>query len=206
MTCEDIRLEYFSKLNINSIMKKIFALLFLVVSLTACETEPLDPSLSGSIAPGTGTGNVTSSIVGSWLYTDFETNTTTTTNVMGFPPTSLMATAEYVSSNTILTFNADGTYTTIGDLEFETFVQGVSQGIQTNTFNDSGTWTLTGNILEFASTASGSATPFDDTTVITINTLNNTDLFLDIEGTSTQNAGGGSIDIIIEGTADFERQ
>ncbi len=192
-------------------MKKLFIILISVLSLTSCDTESIDSGLdpnstgTGTGSGGTGGGTNASLIVGNWLYTDVETLTTTTTNIMGISNV-ITASNEFVSSDAILTFNTDGTYTIIGDLTFELFTQGMSQGNQSNTFNDSGTYTVTGDILELVSTVPGTGTPFDDTTTLTIDTLNNVDLFIDIDGMSTQNAGGSSIDVLIEGTADFERQ
>lgn len=187
-------------------MKKIFFLLFAAVIISSCDTESLDPGLVPDSGAGGGGGNVdTSLIVGDWLYVDVAVLTTTTTSVSGTPAT-LTASTEFVSSDAILTFDANGTYSITGDLTIELFNQGVSAGNQTNSFNDQGTYTITGNVLEMVSTAPGSATPFDSTTTVTIDTLDAIDLLLDIDGSSTQNAGGSSIDIVIEGTADFERQ
>ncbi len=187
-------------------MKKLLIILISIITLTSCDTEALDPGLN-PVAGGTGGGGSVDAtlIVGNWLYTDVETNTTTTTTVSG-TPVSITASVEYVSSNAIMTFNADGTYAITGDLEFEVFNQGVSQGNQTNTFNDLGTYTVTGDILRFNSASPNNVTPFDDTTTLTITTLNTTDLSIDINGLSTQTAGGASIEILIDGFTDFERQ
>ncbi|MBF4985053.1 hypothetical protein FNJ87_12145 [Nonlabens mediterrranea] len=186
-------------------MKKLFVILISVLALTSCETEALDPGLNPSTG-GTGSGNVDAALlVGDWLYTDVETNTTTTTTVSG-TPVSITASVDFVSSNAIMTFNVDGTYAITGDLEFEVINQGVSQGNQTNTFNDVGTYTVTGDILTLNSASPNNVTPFDDTTTLTITTLNSTDLSIDINGLSTQTAGGGSIEILIDGFADFVRQ
>lgn len=198
-------------------MKKIFFLLFTVIALTGCDTEPLDPGLiplPGVVDPGVGTGGGgsgggttidTSLLVGDWLYVDVESFTTTTTTVMGNPVVQ-NASASFVSSDAILSFTANGTYTLTGDLTFELFNNGVSAGNQTNSFNDAGTYTVTGDVLEMVSTAPGATTPFDDSTVFTIDTVNATDLLLDFDGTSTQTIGGATVEIVIEGAADFEKQ
>jgi hypothetical protein len=189
-------------------MKKFFTLLFLVTTLIACETESLDPSLNTGATDGNGSGggNVTASIVGDWLYTDVVTTTTTTTTLMG-NTVSFVGLVEFVSSDALLSFNADGTYTVTGDLTFESFVDGVSFGNQTSALNDAGTYLITGDVLEFMSTTTGASSPFaaDDTEII-IDTLDAADLVFDINGSTTQDAGGGTIVIDIDGSADFERQ
>jgi hypothetical protein len=189
-------------------MKKFFTLLFFAAALIACDTEPLDPSLNtgGTTGNVPGGGNVTDSIVGDWLYTDVITTTTTTTTVMGNAVT-FVALVEFVSSDVLLTFNSDGTYTYIGDLTFESFVDGVSFGNQTSALNDAGTYLITGDVIEFSSTTPGSSSPFasDDTEII-IDTLDAVDLVFEITGSTTQNAGGGTLVIDTDGSADFERQ
>jgi hypothetical protein len=189
-------------------MKKFFTLLFLVTTLIACETEPLDPGLTAGSTTGNGSGggNVTASIVGDWLYTDVVTTTTTTTTLMG-NTVSFVGLVEFVSSDALMSFNADGTYTVTGDLTFESFADGVSIGNQTTVFNDAGTYLIIADVIEFTTTMPGSSSPFstDDTEII-IDTLDAADLVFDITGSTSQNAGGGTLVIDIDGLAVFERQ
>lgn len=189
-------------------LKKTIIVLISALVLSSCQTEPIDPGLTpaGGISGGSGSGNVdTTIIVGDWLYTDFETETTTTTVVMGNTVT-LTASTSFISSDAIFTFNADGTYSILGDLTFEIINQGVSQGNQSQAFDDSGTYTVTGNELELVSSVPGNASPFDDTATLTISTLDATDLVIDLDSMSSQNTGGATVDITIDGFAEFERQ
>jgi hypothetical protein len=189
-------------------MKKFFTLLFFVTALIACDTEPLDPSLNAGAtnAIGSGGGNVTASIVGDWLYTDVVTTTTTTTTLMG-NTVNFVGLVEFVSSDALMTFNSDRTYTITGDLTFESFADGVSLGNQTTALNDAGTYLITGDVIVFTSTMTGASSPFsaDDIEII-IDTLDAADLVFDITGSTTQNAGGGILVIDTNGSADFERQ
>lgn len=191
-------------------LKKTIIVLISALVLSSCQTEPLDPGLTPaggtSGGSGSGSGNVdTTLIVGDWLYTDFETDTTTTTVVMGNTVT-LTASTSFISSDAVFTFNADGTYSILGDLTFEIINQGVSQGNQSQAIDDSGTYTVTGNELELVSSVPGNSSPFDDTATLTISTLDATDLVIDLDSMSSQNAGGATVDITIDGFAEFERQ
>ncbi|WP_405377346.1 hypothetical protein [Nonlabens sp. Asnod3-A02] len=190
-------------------MKKILALLFLSAAIISCETEPLDPSLNTETTgngTGTGGGNVTASIVGDWLYTDVSTTTTTSITFMGNTVDSV-AEVEFVSSDLILTFNADGTYTAIGELITEAFALGMSVGNQTQSINDSGTYVITNDVIEFSGSSGTGSSPFAQGEAIqTIQTLDATDLIIEINGFTTQDTNGATIDTVIEGAAEFERQ
>ena len=55
---------------------------------------------------------------------------------------------EVVSASSVLSFNSDGTYTAVGDQTFEIFLQGISQGTQTMSINDSGIYVVNGSDLD----------------------------------------------------------
>ena len=185
-------------------MKKILALLFLSAAIISCETEPLDPSLNtGTTGSGSGSGSVdTTLIVGSWDYADTETETTTTSVVMG-NTISLTVDIEFVSSDAVLVFNTDGTYTVNGDLTIETFLAGASQGQSTSTLAESGTYTINGSNITFA--ANGAGTVFDANAVYTIVELTATDLEITVASDVTQVISGVSQRTEIEGFASFTR-
>ncbi|WP_405369477.1 hypothetical protein [Nonlabens sp. Asnod2-A12] len=188
-------------------MKKILALLFLSAAIISCETEPLDPSLNsgatGGSGSGSGSGSVdTTLIVGSWDYADTETESTTTSVVMG-NTISLTVDIEFVSSDAVLVFNTDGTYTVDGDLTIETFLAGASQGQSTSTLAESGTYTINGSNITFA--ANGAGTVFDANAVYTIVELTATDLEITVASDVTQVISGVSQRTEIEGFASFTR-
>jgi uncharacterized membrane protein len=151
---------------------------------------------------------VTASIVGDWDYDDYVTNTTVTVTVMGNAITSTAST-ELVSTNSVLSFNSDGTYTVIGDQTFEIFSQGISQGDQTISVNDSGTYVLNGSDLDLvaSSNQSSSGIPqFGQDVDFTIDTLTATDLVILINSDTTQNINGATQRIEVDGFVDFTRQ
>lgn len=190
-------------------MKKILVLLFLSVAIISCETEPLDPSLNSGATDGNGNGSGSGSgsvdttlIVGSWDYADTETESTTTSVVMG-NTVSLTVVIEFVSSDAVLVFNTDGTYTVNGDLTVETFLAGASQGQITNTLVQSGGYTINGSDITF--TADGPATVFDTNAVYTIAELTATDLEITLASDVTQVVNGVSQRTVVEDFFSFTR-
>jgi hypothetical protein len=185
------------------IMKKFLLLLVASFTFIACETEPLDPSLRDSIV------NVpdptTNSIVGSWNYTDADIETTSTTSIMGVTVTTVSRT-EYVSSNIVLTFNADGTYTTTGDATYNYYEDGMLTDTDTDNYDDRGNYVINNNRLILTSTDPNSNSLTDDAAIFTIVILNATNLDLDVSGTFTENILGTTIDVSLDGFLDFERQ
>ncbi len=184
-------------------MKKFLLLLVASFTFIACETEPLDPSLRDSIV------NVpdptTNSIVGSWNYTDADIETTSTTSIMGVTVTTVSRT-EYVSSNIVLTFNADGTYTTTGDATYNYYEDGMLTDTDTDNYDDRGNYVINNNRLILTSTDPNSNSLTDDAAIFTIVILNATNLDLDVSGTFTENILGTTIDVSLDGFLDFERQ
>lgn len=188
---------------IYQIMKKFFLLLVASFTFIACETEPLDPSLRDSIVNPT--DPAVDSIVGSWNYTDADIEATATTTIMGMTVTTVSRT-EYVNSNILVTFNANGTYTTTGDATYNYYEDGVLTDTETDNYDDQGTYVINNDRLIMTSTDPNSNSIADDEAIFTIVVLNATNLDLDVSGTFTENILGTTVDFSLDGFLDFERQ
>ena len=187
-------------------MKRIFILLFAVISLMACETEPLDPSLNtnnNNSNSGGGSSNV--SIEGSWMYDVYELDVTATTVIMG-NPVSLSSTTTLVDSNATLTFLSNGEYNIVGDMTIESMSAGIPPTSQTIDATSNGTYTFDGTTLNvFPDLQSNPAlSPFPEGSY-TVSSLTATALEMTVDDTIMQNTGGVDTTIDLVGFVTFTR-
>ncbi len=184
-------------------MKKYFILLIIVTLCLGCQVEPLDPSLRANLPVN---GVTASNIIGSWDFEDYEVTSTVTATILGNTITQTTVTS-LVSTNAVITFNADGTYVVTGNATVELESDGTSLGNQSVPVNDTGRFVVNGNRLEMTSNSPGNAgARLGSVSNQMITVLTATDLRITVDFEANENVAGATTRTEINGFYEFTRQ
>jgi hypothetical protein len=189
----------------------IFLFIFSFFIFVSCDNEPLDPILAAQInTPGTGGtgggntgggagGGSTSSVVGSYILTAFNTSVPTDLNGDGTPSTNQMSETSCFN-NSLFIINSNNTFSATGggiDIDLTTTPNVIT------CFTDpvtTGTWSLSGNQLTTNYIEAG--IPYTDVFTVVGNTLILTYQDGEVVGT----AGGNPVFLTADITAIYSKQ
>lgn len=183
------------------IMKKVFALLLgLMVIFTSCSDDDSDGD-SGQLD--------TSLIVGTWNLEDTDIDGTTSTTIQN-QPVQFTANTELISANFTLTFSSNGDYDAQGQSSYRvTTALFPEQIIDSDIASASGTYTINDREIIFTGDSFigvfGDQVPNLDGLELSINTLTDTRLVLDVQGTVQQQLFGTEADVDVDGFIEFSK-
>lgn len=182
-------------------MKKAFALLLgLMVTLVSCTDDD----------SGDGGGQIdTSLIVGTWNLEDTDIDGTTSSTIQN-QPVQFTANTQLMSSSFTLAFTAAGDYNAQGQSSYSvTTALFPEQTIDSDITSASGTYVINETEIVFSGDSFigvfGDQVPDLDGLELSINTLTDTQLILDVQGTVQQQLFGTEADVDVDGFIEFSK-
>ncbi|ARN79181.1 hypothetical protein BST97_14970 [Nonlabens spongiae] len=182
-------------------MKKVFVLILgLVLIFTSCSDDDSDGS-SDQFDP--------SLIIGTWNLEDTDIDGTTSTTIQN-QPVQFTANTELMSADFTLTFDSNGDYDAQGQSSYRvTTALFPEQIIDSDIQSATGTYTINDREIIFTGDSFigvfGDQVPNLDGLELTINTLTDTRLILDVEGTVQQQLFGTEADVDVDGFIEFSK-